>query len=309
VTWTTADLPDLSGRTAVVTGANAGIGLETARQLRRRGANIVLACRDTGRGAAARDDLLAEPGAGTLELEQLDLASLASVRAFAERFLATHDELDLLVNNAGIMMVPQGTTEDGFERQLGTNHLGHFALTGLLLPALLAAPEARVVSVSSIAHRGASVDLSNLQYEQGGYTPSAAYGRSKLANLLFTFELQRRLGAIGADVSSLAAHPGISATNLADHLLDRWWARPLRPVFQLLVQDAADGALPSLRAATDPELTGGAYVGPDGRGERSGAPVLVGCTPQARDQEVAAGLWEASVALTGVDYAALAAAG
>ena len=229
--WTTAKMPDLTGKVIIVTGANSGIGFEAAREFARKGAQVVLACRNLEKAQAALERITAELPDAQAEIMQLDLASQSSVHQFAQEFQARYDRLDVLVNNAGIMMVPYGTTEDGFERQLGTNHLGHFALTGLLIDLLLKTPGSRVVNVSSGAHRMGAMDFDNLHYEGGvGYSSTGAYGRSKLANLLFTYELQRRYAANGVDAIAAAAHPGVSDTNLGNHLYDRWYFKLLAPV-------------------------------------------------------------------------------
>ncbi len=301
--WTTDDMPDLSGKVIIVTGANSGIGLEAAKAFARKGAQTVLACRSMEKAAAALTELQAEVPEAKAETMQLDLASLASVRQFADSFKAKYGRLDILVNNAGIMMVPYGTTEDGFERQLGTNHLGHFALTGLLLDLLVNTPESRVVNVSSAAHHRGNMDFDNLMYEGGkAYSPMGAYGRSKLANLLFTYELQRRLAANGRQAIAVAAHPGISSTNLADHLLDQWYSKPLRPLMATVFQSAEMGALPTLRAAVDPAAEGGSYYGPGGRQERKGYPVLVPSNDASHNLDDAQQLWDVSEALTDVKF-------
>ena len=296
-TWREPDVPEQPGRTAVITGANSGIGFEAARVLAERGAAVVLACRDLGtaKDAAARISTVA-PGA-TLSTVRLDLASLTSVSEAAGELRAGHDRLDLLINNAGLMMPPYGRTEDGFERQLGVNHLGHFALTGLLLDRMLPVPGSRVVTVSSNGHRMGRIDFGNLQWEHG-YRRPAAYGRSKLANLLFTYELQRRLAAAGAATAALAAHPGTSRTALTRHLPA--WMR-LASNF-VPNQASAMGALPTLRAATDPAAAGGEYYGPAGPGEFTGPAKRVESSPRAHDAEVARRLWEESARLTGVSY-------
>jgi NAD(P)-dependent dehydrogenase (short-subunit alcohol dehydrogenase family) len=294
--------PSLNGKVAVITGANSGIGFEAARALVKRGAEVVLASRDHQKAQTALVALQKEVPQGKLAFIPLDLASLDSVRLFADQFKTQYDRLDLLLNNAGIMMVPYGQTEDGFEKQLGINHLGHFALTGLLIDLLLDTPNSRVVNISSNAHYGGKLDFSDLFYENGGYTPMGAYSRSKLANLLFTFELQRRLEDRGSDSMALAAHPGISATGLADHFVNKNFAWLVQGTMKLLFQSAAMGALPGLRAAVDPEAQGGEYYGPDGNGERSGYPVTVSSTQAAQDREDAAKLWEVSQELTGIPY-------
>lgn len=300
--WTVGDIGDQSGRVAVITGANVGLGLETARELMRNGAHCVLASRTRSKADAALAELLADLPGATAEVIPLDLASQKSVGNFAEQFNATHSRLDLLINNAGIMMVPQGQTEDGFESQLGTNHLGHFALTGLLLARLLATDNSRVVTVSSLAHRSGAIEFDNLMFEIGRYTPMHAYSRSKLANLLFAFELQRRLDKAGSGTISVAAHPGIAGTNLANHFFDRWFMKPVKQVLGVALQSPAQGAQPTLRAATDPEVSGGEYFGPGGFGEQRGSPVLVESTQAANNKADAIALWTRSSDLTGVEY-------
>jgi NAD(P)-dependent dehydrogenase (short-subunit alcohol dehydrogenase family) len=287
--WTAADLPRMDGRTVVVTGANSGIGLAAARELARAGAHVVLAVRDPERGERAAG---AVPG--DREVRQLDLADLASVRAFAEEWSGP---IDVLVNNAGVMAVPQGRTADGFELQLGTNHLGHFALTGLLLPSITD----RVVTVSSGAHRMGRIHLDDLNWERRRYRRWPAYGQSKLANLLFTMELERRLTEAGSPVKALAAHPGWAATNLQGRSGNRALDAAMRAANRFFAQSDAMGALPTLYAAAE-DLPGGSYVGPDGRAEQRGHPTLVGRSAAAQDAEVARRLWERSEELTGVHF-------
>ncbi len=285
--WTTADIPSQAGRTAVVTGANSGLGLATARALAGAGAHVVLAVRDTGRGEAAARSI-----AGDVEVRRLDLADLSSVREFAGSWSG---DLDLLVNNAGIMMVPQGRTTDGFELQFGTNHLGHFALTTLLLEHVTD----RVVTVSSGLHRSGRIDLDDLGWERRSYSPTGAYGASKLANLLFALELQRRLTAAGSTVRSMAAHPGYAATNLQSHTENRLKDLVMKVSNRFVAQSDADGALPTLFVATA-DLPGGSYAGPSGFQEGRGAPTLVGRSQLASDVQLAKDLWTASERLTGV---------
>ena len=304
--WTQADIPDLTGKVVIITGANSGIGYEAALELARKGGRTILACRSMDKAQAALSQIQAQVPNALAEIMQLDLASLASIRAFAAAFKAKYDQLNLLINNAGIMMVPYGKTEDGFERQFGTNHLGHFALTGLLIDRILATPSARVVNISSGAHRMGSIDFDNLMYEGGkDYAPARAYGRSKLANLLFTYELQRRFDAINADAKATAAHPGGSNTNLANHMEDRLLFRLARPLLGIMLQPAAMGALPTLRAAVDPQAAGGAYFGPGGFQEMRGYPVLVESSAAAHDATAARKLWSVSEELTGVKMAQL----
>jgi NAD(P)-dependent dehydrogenase (short-subunit alcohol dehydrogenase family) len=297
--WTTDDIPDLTGRTAVVTGANSGLGLETARELARKGASLVLAVRSLDKGNAALDDLGGDAAGADLSLLQLDLASLDSIRSAADELRGTVDRIDLLINNAGVMYTPAMKTADGFEMQFGTNHLGHFAWTGLVLDLLLPVEGSRVVTVSSVGHRIRSrIDFDDLQAEQG-YNRVSAYGRSKLANLLFTYELQRRLGAAQAATAALAAHPGGSDTELSRHIPGAGF---LRPLLRLMTQSSAMGALPTLRAATDPSATGGQYYGPDGFMETRGHPALVSSSDRSHEAETQQRLWAASEELTDVTY-------
>ena len=305
--WTANDIPDLTGKVIIVTGGNSGIGFEAAKEFARKGAQTILACRNPAKASSALTQLQAEIPKAKAEVMQLDLSSLASVRAFADAFLAKYDQLDVLANNAGIMMVPYGTTEDGFEKQLGTNHMGHFALTGLLLERLLKTPGSRVVSISSGGHRMGNMDFDNLMFEGGQeYTPISSYGRSKLANLLFTYELQRRLDAANANTIAVAAHPGGSRTNLADHLGDTaWYWKLLMPLMPLIMQSPAMGAMPTIRAAVGSDVKGGDYYGPGGMGEMRGAPVKVKSNDASHNAEDARRLWEASEKLTGVTFASL----
>jgi NAD(P)-dependent dehydrogenase (short-subunit alcohol dehydrogenase family) len=292
--WTAAEIPDQTGRVAVVTGGNSGIGKEAARELARAGATVVIASRDTAKGEKAVNDI----GGASVRVEELDLADLDSVRAFADR---AEVPIDLLINNAGVMAPPRRLTKDGFESQFGTNHLGHFALTGLLLPKLLAAPAPRVVTLSSGAHRMGMIKFDDLQRERG-YNNWLAYGQSKLANLMFCFELARRASEAGTALGSYAAHPGYAATNLQ-------FAGPRLPervvmavTNTLLAQSAAMGALPTLYAATVPELPSGAFIGPDGFLEQRGHPHVVTAAGRAYDKDAWRRLWEVSEELTGVDY-------
>jgi NAD(P)-dependent dehydrogenase (short-subunit alcohol dehydrogenase family) len=298
--WEPERIPDQTGRIAVVTGANSGLGLVAARELARKGARVVMACRNLDKGHAAVDAIRSEVPDAQLQLDELDLASLASVRSFAERFTDTHDALDLLLNNAGVMAAPRRQTADGFELHLGTNHLGHFALTNLLLPLMEGREDARVVTLSSNAHktvRGIAFD--NLNGDRR-YFRWNAYGQSKLANLLFALELDRRLKARGSTVKSLAAHPGYAATNLqsaAAPLVDRLFMKVGNAV---VAQNDEMGALPVLYAATEPGLEGGTYAGPDGIGEHRGHPKVVQPNRAAKNEETARRLWDVSAELTGV---------
>ncbi len=299
--WTAEQIPDQSNRTAVVTGANSGLGLITARELARAGAQVVMACRNVEKGEAARAEIAAAVPNAQVSVGALDLGSLDGIRAFAEGFRADHDALDLLINNAGVMAPPRQTTADGFELQFGTNHLGHFALTGRLLDLMQGRPDACVVTLSSGGHRWGRMKFDDLQSERR-YRRWRAYGQSKLANLLFAFELDRRLRSAASSVRSLAAHPGYAATNLqsaAAPLPDRVVMR----VTNLLFAQSADmGALPTLYAATYPELEGGLYIGPGGLAEQRGYPEVVGSSAAARDEAAAARLWDVSEQLTGVRF-------
>jgi NAD(P)-dependent dehydrogenase (short-subunit alcohol dehydrogenase family) len=297
--WSAREIPDQTGRRAVVTGASSGLGLVVAQELARAGGEVILACRDSGRGAAAVEGICDRVPGALVETRQLDLADLASVREFAGRLAGESRPVDLLVNNAGLMAPPRQLSADGFELQLATNHLGHFALTGLLLDRLCAAPAGRVVSVSSILHRNGRIDFDDLQ-SSARYSRLRAYGQSKLANLLFAFELDRRATASGLRLTSLAAHPGYARTNLQAAS-----GGPLAVVLAaanpFFAQSAAAGALPILCAATA-DLPGGSYLGPDGPGERRGRPRLVNASAAARSEETAERLWDVSADLTGVDF-------
>ena len=286
--WTASDLPRQDGRTFVVTGANSGIGLVAARELARAGGRVVLAVRDPARGEQAAVAI-----EGEAVVRRLDLADLSSVRAFADEW---EGPIDVLVNNAGVMATPERRTKDGFELQIGTNHLGHFALTNLLLPHVTD----RVVTVSSGAHRGGSIRLDDLNWNRGRYSRWRAYGQSKLANLLFTLELQRRLAEAGSELRAVAAHPGYARTNLQHHT-ESIFHRGVMVITDLAGQSEEMGALPTLYAATQ-DIPGGSYVGPDGFAEQRGHPRLVGRSKAASDEETARRLWELSEQLTGTSF-------
>ena len=299
--WTAADIPDQSGRVAVVTGANTGLGYWTAEMLADKGAHVVLAVRNLDKGKDAVDRITAKSPKADVALQQLDLTSLDEIRKTAEELKAAHQRIDLLINNAGVMYTDKATTKDGFELQFGTNHLGHFAFTGLLLDRLLPVQGSRVVTVSSIGHRIiAKIHFDDLQWQRS-YNRVAAYGQSKLANLMFTYELQRRLAAKGAPTVALAAHPGGSDTELTRNI-----PRLLKPVvdvvWPMFSQSAEMGALPTVRAATDPSAQGGQYYGPDGIGEQRGYPKVVKSSKQSHDEAIQRRLWTVSEELTGVTY-------
>ncbi|MFM8762030.1 MAG: oxidoreductase [Solirubrobacterales bacterium] len=305
MSWSLGDIPSLGGTTALVTGANSGLGKIVARELGAAGAHVVLACRSPERGALALDELSVSEPAGSFELLELDLGSLDSVARAASAFVGSHERLDLLVNNAGVMIPPYRLTEDGFELQFGTNHLGHFALTARLSDALYRAPEPRVVNVSSTAHRSGRIDFQDIQSERS-YSRWGAYGQSKLANLLFTYELQRRATDAGWNLVALAAHPGYSATNLQFAGIGLEENPVMATLNRLgnaaLAQSAEAGALPLLYAAVSPDAPPGAFVGPDGPFEMRGSPTLVEPTAAARDEIAACRLWELSEELTGIGF-------
>ena len=294
--WTLDAIPDQTGRVAIVTGANTGIGFETAAALAARHAKVVLACRNAQKAGDAIERIRARTPDADLVFLELDLASMGSVERFAGAFDSACGRLDLLINNAGVMAVPLGHTEDGFELTFGCNHLGHFALTGRLMDLLLATPGARVVTVSSLTHRMGVMDFGNLNAEKS-YRKMSAYGQSKLANMLFHFELDRRLTAAGVPVSATAAHPGWTRTDLQRHTT-------AMDFFGFLTQGPAAGALPTLRAAVDPQARGGDYFGPRGMFELAGYPKRVGTSGAAKNMDNAGRLWQISEELTGVSYPA-----
>ena len=297
IKWADADVPDQGGRVAVITGSNTGLGFDTARVLAVRGAKVVLAVRDTDKGQAAATRIREAAADADVSVQSLDLGSLESVRTAADELKAAHPRIDLLINNAGVMYPsPRQTTKEGFELQFGTNHLGHFALTGLLLGHMLPVDGSRVVTVSSVGHRiRAAIHFDDLQFERS-YDRVAGYGQSKLSNLLFTYELQRRLAAEDEPTVALAAHPGVADTELGRQ-------NPiLNFLYPFVSQSAAKGALPQLRAATDPAAQGGQYYGPDGLGQTRGYPKVVQSSKQSYDQDLQGRLWTVSEELTGVTY-------
>lgn len=303
--WSQNNIPDQQGKTAVITGSNSGIGYEAALALAQKNAQVILAVRNIEKGEAAAQAIRQVYAQAQVSVQALDLADLSSVRTFAGTFLAQHDQLHLLINNAGVMALPYRQTADGFEMQFGTNHLGHFALTGRLLPALLAAPDARVVTVSSSAHMSGAVHFDDLQWERS-YSRWGAYSQSKLANLLFAYELQRRFSSAGVDVISVGCHPGYAATNLqhAGPEMDgsrlKGWLFTLSN--SLIAQSQAMGALPTLYAAAAPEVNGCDYIGPTGWGGMRGTPNKVKSSDKSYDAALARQLWSVSEALAGVVY-------
>jgi NAD(P)-dependent dehydrogenase (short-subunit alcohol dehydrogenase family) len=302
--WTAAQIPALNGKTALITGANSGIGYQAAVELARHGAHVLLACRNAAKGADALARLLAEVPGSSAEVVSLDVSSIADVKRFAAEFLAGHPTLDLLINNAGVMAMPtREVTPEGFERQFATNHLGHFALTGLLMPALLATPAPRVVTVASIAHRTGKIEFDNLQGERK-YGPREAYNRTKLANILFARELEKRARAAGSKLVSIPVHPGVSRTNIIENGMAPTGLKAvvIGAVAGLVMQSDQAGALPTLYAATSPDAKGGEYIGPDGFLGVKGSPTVEQPKPQALDEAVAAKLWAVSEQLTGVVY-------
>ena len=293
--WSAEALGDQSGRIAIVTGSNSGIGFETARVLAGKGATVVMACRNLEKANPKAEEIRAAHPGADVEVMQLDLSDLDSVQRFADAFRAKHSRLDLLINNAGIMVPPYGKTAQGFETQFGVNHLGHFALTGSLLDVITNTPGSRIVTVSSIAHYVGKIQFSDLNWEKG-YKAQSAYGQSKLANLLFTYELQRRLADAGKDTLAVAAHPGWTETNLQEH------AKAAKFMNRFLAQKPLMGALPTLYAATEASVNGAEYFGPNGFMEMNGPPKKVKSNKRSHDRNVAERLWNVSEELTGVRF-------
>ncbi len=303
--WTMQDIPDMTGKTAVITGANSGLGFNTARGLAGKGAKVIMACRTAAKAESARDDILREFPDADLEIRELDLSNLGSVRGFAQGLIDDGIQPDLLINNAGVMAVPYNKTADGFEMQMGTNHLGHFALTGLLLDHM--AEGGRIVNVASMAHKWTpAIDFEDLNWERRKYRRWQAYGDSKLANLLFTFELNRRAAKAGKPVTVAAAHPGYAATHLQFVAAEQKKSRVEKIIMDfgnaVFAQPADMGALPSLYAATAGDVDSGDYIGPGGFQQMRGYPRKVGCRKQARSERLAQKLWTLSEDVTGVRY-------
>jgi NAD(P)-dependent dehydrogenase (short-subunit alcohol dehydrogenase family) len=301
--WTIDNIPDLKGKTVIVTGGNSGLGLEAVKAIALKGAYVIMACRSVSKGEQAKEQILKFHPKADIKVMEIDLTNLNSIKSFVVKFKQNHTKLDILLNNAGIMMVPYSLTKDGFESQIGTNHLGHFALTGLLLDLLKSTPKSRVVNVSSMAHKSGIMDFDNFLYDNGkDYSPMKAYSRSKLSNLLFTYELQRFFEQNKIDCQAIAAHPGVSDTNLFNHAAPKWVMNLLRPLFIFMIQAANMGVLPELRAAVDPNAKGGQYYGPNGKREVKGYPIVVQSNAVSYDAEIAHKLWEVSEKLTSVHY-------
>jgi len=301
--WNKENIPDLSGKIIIVTGGNSGLGYESVKAFAEKGAEVILACRDLEKGKMARAEMMQTIMNGKIEVLPLDLMDLNSVKNFISLFRKNYGQLDILLNNAGIMTTPYFLTNDGFEAQLGTNHLGHFALTGQLIDLLVKTPMSRVVNVSSMAHKWGKMDFNNLQFEQGkGYSPIKAYGRSKLSNLLFTYELQRRFEKENLNSIAVAAHPGVSNTNLNRYISGKFLYKIVSPLAGSVMQTAYMGALPQIRASVDPNVKGSEYYGPDGFNEMKGYPVLVKSNQASHNTEDAKKLWEVSEKLTGVNF-------
>lgn len=301
--WTSGNIQIPNGSTIIVTGGNSGIGYELVRVLSDKGARVIMASRSLAKAEQAKNRILKKNQVADIHIMELDLADLSSIKKFTSKFQEEYKTLDVLINNAGIMNVQYTLTKDGYEMQMGTNHLGSFALTGLLMGVLEKAPGSRVVNTSSIAHKKAVIDFDNLLYDDGkDYNGMVAYRRSKLANLYFTYELQRYFQSRNQNSITVAAHPGVTESNIARHMLGPVFFKILKPLIQVVLQKASIGALPTLRAATDPDVKGGDYYGPDGKSEWRGYPVLVEATDLAKNKENARKLWEMSEELTGIKF-------
>jgi NAD(P)-dependent dehydrogenase (short-subunit alcohol dehydrogenase family) len=300
-TWTTANIPDLSRKVIIVTGGNSGLGYESVKAFAEKRAEVILTSRSLEKGEAAKNSM--GKTTGKIVVMQLDLMDFESIRNFAENFKMKYNRLDVLLNNAGIMTTPYFLTKDGLEAQNGTNHFGHFALTGQLFQLIKNTANSRVVNVSSMAHKQGKMDFENLLFENGkGYSPIKSYGRSKLSNLLFTYELQRKFESAGIGCMAVAAHPGVSNTNLARFLEDKLIFKILKPLLMPFMQSQQMGALPQIRASVDPNVKSGEYYGPDGFNEMKGFPVRVQSNAASHNQEDAARLWEISEKITGIKF-------
>ncbi len=299
--WTTANIPNLEGKIIIVTGGNSGLGYESVKALAEKGAEVILASRSVTKGEAAKIQIGTTKG--KIEIMPLDLQDFASIKQFASNFIKKYDRLDVLLNNAGIMTTPYFKTKDNLEGQMGTNHFGHFMLTGLLFDRLKNTPESRVVNVSSMAHKQGKMNFDNLLFENGkGYSPLKSYSRSKLSNLLFTYELQRKIETNAINSMSVSAHPGVSSTNLSRHLENKFLFKILNPIVQFFIQNAAQGALPQIRAAVDKQVKGGEYYGPSGFNEMTGDPVLVQSNKASHNMEHAHKLWNISEKITNLRF-------
>ncbi|MFP4556753.1 MAG: oxidoreductase [Bacteroidales bacterium] len=301
--WNLNRMPDQSGKVIVITGGNSGLGYESAKAFAHKNAKVIIACRSMEKGQIAKDKILNFATKASIELMTIDLMDLSSIEGFAKTFKEKYNRLDILMNNAGIMMNPYAISNDGFESQMGTNHLGHFALTGLLLNLIISTPNSRVVTISSLAHKQWKINFDNFLFENGkGYNPMKAYSRSKLANLLFTYQLQRLFEKNSIQSIAVAAHPGASYTNLGRFLEGKLLARVLKPLIVKILPSSASGALPQIRAAVDPNVKGGDYYGPSGFMELAGSPVLVTSSKTSHSIDDAQRLWEISEKLTGVNF-------
>lgn len=299
--WTKANIPDLTGKVIIVTGGNSGLGYESVKAFAENGAEVILASRSAEKGEAAKKAM--GEVKGNISVLKLDLMDFASIKNFTEKFQQKYNRLDVLLNNAGIMTTPYFLTKDGLEAQMGTNHFGHFLLTGLVFNLIKNTPDSRIVNVSSMAHKQGKMDFGNLIFENGkGYSPIKSYGRSKLANLLFTYELQRRMEAGGIKSIAVAAHPGVSSTNLFQYLERKMAFKILKPLFSLFFQEQSMGALPQIRASVDENVKGGEFYGPGGFNELKGYPVLVQSNTASHNLQNAAKLWEISEKITGISY-------
>jgi NAD(P)-dependent dehydrogenase (short-subunit alcohol dehydrogenase family) len=299
--WTTANIPDLTEKIIIVTGGNSGLGYESVKAFAEKGAEVILASRSVEKGEAAKTSI--GNVKGKIVVKQLDLMDFASIKSFAENFSKKYNRLDVLLNNAGIMTTPYFLTKDGLEAQNGTNHFGHFALTGLLFELIKKTPYSRIVNVSSMAHKQGKMDFDNLLFENGkGYSPIKSYGRSKLSNLLFTYELQRKIEATGINSMAVAAHPGVSNTNLGRFLEDKLIFKILKPLMMPFIQSQDMGALPQIRASVDENVKGGEYYGPDGFREMKGFPVRVQSNAASHNPQDAKKLWQVSEKIIGVSF-------
>lgn len=299
--WTTENIPDLTGKVIIVTGGNSGLGYEAVKAFAIKGAEVILTSRSIEKGEAAKKAI--GNVKGTIEVMQLDLMDFESIKSFADSFLKNYKRLDVLLNNAGIMTTPYFLTKDGLEAQNGTNHFGHFALTGRLFNLIKSTPDSRIVNVSSMAHKQGKMDFKNLLFEDGkGYSPLKSYGRSKLMNLLFTYELQRKFEAAGINTIAVSAHPGVSNTNLGRHIENKLFYKILFPLMSPFIQGQDMGALPEIRAAVDTNVKGGEYYGPDGFNEMKGFPVIVKSNAASHNLDDAKQLWEISEKITGVIF-------